>query len=165
MLGRRYAMNVAGPALTVALFNSRRGWSNDVMVDPAASADERRACHALGIGGWANMPFVQSGRVLGALTTHFDTAHSWAPDELMLPELMAERTWAVVGRARAEEDLRERNEDLERFNRVAIGRELRMIDLKNEVDELRRQLGHLRRCAAQSGVHDDDSDDAARRDR
>ena len=155
MLGRRYAMNDAGPALTAALFNSRRGWSNDVMVDPSASAAERRACHALGIGGWANMPFVQSGRVLGALTMHFDTAHRWSADELMLLELMAERTWAAVGRARAEEDLRERNEQLERFNRVAVGRELRMIDLKNEVDELRRQLGQAGRDAAESGAHDD----------
>ncbi|MGF6545250.1 CheR family methyltransferase [Paraburkholderia youngii] len=155
MLGRRCAINDAGPALTAALFTGRSGWSNDVMADPAASAAERRACHALGIGAWANMPFVQSGRVLGALTVHFDTAHTWAPDELMFLELMAERTWAAVGRARAEEDLRARNEELERSNKAAIGRELRMIDLKNEVNELRRQLGQSRRYAMESDDHDD----------
>ncbi|HSP17083.1 MAG TPA: PAS domain S-box protein [Thermoanaerobaculia bacterium] len=54
----------------------------------------------------------------------------------------------VTERQRAEETLRHRNEklkqanlELERFNRLAVGRELRMIDLKREVNDLRAQLG------------------------
>jgi len=42
---------------------------------------------------------------------------------------------------RVEEALRETNEALSRFNRVAVGRELRMIELKKEVNQLCRQAG------------------------
>jgi methanogenic corrinoid protein MtbC1 len=54
----------------------------------------------------------------------------------------------ITDRKRAEEELRrqagelsERNGELVRFNRVAVGRELRMVDLKREVNELCRRLG------------------------
>jgi PAS domain S-box-containing protein len=38
-------------------------------------------------------------------------------------------------------ELRDSNSELERFNRVMVGRELRMIELKKEVDELCRKAG------------------------
>ncbi len=39
-------------------------------------------------------------------------------------------------------ELAARNEELERFNRVTVGRELRMIELKQEINALAAQLGH-----------------------
>lgn len=42
---------------------------------------------------------------------------------------------------RQTEELRARNEELERFNRAVVGRELDMIDLKRQINELCRQLG------------------------
>jgi PAS domain S-box-containing protein len=42
----------------------------------------------------------------------------------------------ITGRKRAEEALRAANEELTRFNRAMVGRELRMIELKKEVNEL-----------------------------
>lgn len=54
----------------------------------------------------------------------------------------------ISDRKRAEEalclqarELRARNDELSRFNQVAVGRELRMIDLKREVNELCSKLG------------------------
>jgi PAS domain S-box-containing protein len=54
----------------------------------------------------------------------------------------------VTLRKRAEDDAARRmndleavNEDLARFNRVAVGRELRMVELKKHVNELCRQIG------------------------
>lgn len=38
-------------------------------------------------------------------------------------------------------DLRARNEELERFNNASVGRELRMIELKQEVNQLCQQVG------------------------
>lgn len=42
-------------------------------------------------------------------------------------------------------DLRRHTEELTRFNQAAVGRELRMIGLKKEVNELRGRLGELPR--------------------
>jgi PAS domain S-box-containing protein len=42
-------------------------------------------------------------------------------------------------------ELRASNEELTRFNRAAVDREMRMIELKKEVNELRRQLGRPER--------------------
>ena len=39
------------------------------------------------------------------------------------------------------EELRRSNAELEQFNRLAVGRELRMIELKRQVNELSEQLG------------------------
>jgi PAS domain S-box-containing protein len=47
----------------------------------------------------------------------------------------------ITERKQAEEILRLNNEELTRFNRVAVGRELRMIELKKEVNDLRAKAG------------------------
>jgi PAS domain S-box-containing protein len=47
----------------------------------------------------------------------------------------------ITERRHMEKDLRRNVEELERFNRLAIGRELKMIQLKEEINELREQLG------------------------
>jgi DNA-binding NtrC family response regulator len=44
-------------------------------------------------------------------------------------------------RKRAEEDLKEKYAELERFHKVTVGRELRMIELKQEVNELLKAAG------------------------
>jgi len=51
----------------------------------------------------------------------------------------------ISERKRAEEVLRSTNEELSRFNRAAVGRELRMIELKKEVNELLAQAGQPQR--------------------
>jgi hypothetical protein len=45
------------------------------------------------------------------------------------------------------EELRARNDELGLFNRAMVGRELRMIDLKKEINELCRRLGEPLRHA------------------
>ncbi len=43
-----------------------------------------------------------------------------------------------------EAQLRQKTEDLEKFRRLAVGRELVMIRLKNEIAVLQKELGRVR---------------------
>jgi len=47
----------------------------------------------------------------------------------------------VTDYVRTEDELKRRNEELERFDRAAVGRELQMIELKRRINALSRQLG------------------------
>jgi len=47
----------------------------------------------------------------------------------------------ITDRKNAEEELQKRNEELEKFNKIAIDRELRMIELKKEINELYEKSG------------------------
>jgi PAS domain S-box-containing protein len=49
---------------------------------------------------------------------------------------LADLAWDIALRKRDEIELRRRNEELVRFNDVMVGRELRMLELKQEVNEL-----------------------------
>jgi len=74
--------------------------------------------------------------------------------ELQVHQIELEMDIDITERKRMEaalcqqaQELRARNEELTRFNRVAVGRELRMIELKQEVNDLCRRLGELSRHA------------------
>jgi two-component system CheB/CheR fusion protein len=51
----------------------------------------------------------------------------------------------ITERKLAEDALRASNKELERFNRATVGRELRMVELKKEVNELCARLGEQKR--------------------
>jgi PAS domain S-box-containing protein len=60
---------------------------------------------------------------------------------------ITERKQADAVRRRQEEELRARNEELVRFNDATVGREMRVIELKQEVNNLLARLGQPRRYA------------------
>lgn len=55
--------------------------------------------------------------------------------------LLEDATAARKSAETAEKELRARNEELERFNQAMIGRELDMVELKQRINELSRELG------------------------
>jgi hypothetical protein len=59
----------------------------------------------------------------------------------------------VTERRKAELALRESYQDLHRFNRLAVGRELRMIELKQEINHLCERLGEAARYSLEFDEH------------
>jgi GAF domain-containing protein len=98
-----------------------------------------------------SMPIVYQDESIGLLQvanreTDYDEQdiqllHSIA--EYMAPVLNArlQRDRQEEARKRTEEALAQQVEELESFHRLAVGRELRMIELKRQVNELSEQLG------------------------
>jgi len=62
-------------------------------------------------------------------------------------EDITERKQAEKALRQKMEELHASNNDLEQFNRASVGRELRMIELKEEINELCRRLGEAPRHA------------------
>lgn len=64
----------------------------------------------------------------------------------------------VTARKKAEAELAEQRQremerlaDLEKFQRLTVGRELKMVKLKREIEDLRRENEELKRCAGGNG--------------
>ncbi|MDX9707431.1 MAG: PAS domain S-box protein, partial [Azospira sp.] len=65
----------------------------------------------------------------------------WKPDGA--PDYFISVIEDISARKAAEMELRRRNEELERFDRAATGRELLMIELKREINALAQELGRV----------------------
>lgn len=88
------------------------------------------------------------GNVLATIAIHFGKPLNPNPSDPDVLEMATHLAAIALERYLTEENLKQsrddlqlRNNELTRFNRVAVGRELRMIELKQEVNELSRQLG------------------------
>ncbi|WP_081858528.1 PAS domain S-box protein [Pseudorhizobium pelagicum] len=68
---------------------------------PAAGAH-----HALGVRAQLAVPLVKAGRLIALLFLHSAEPRRWSEEDIALVREVAERTWAAVERARAEEALR-----------------------------------------------------------
>jgi PAS domain S-box-containing protein len=73
-------------------------------------------------------------------------------DELGNPVGTVVSAREITQRKLLEADLQRRTEELERFNRLAVGRELRMIELKRQINDLSRRLGNPPPFATEPGL-------------
>ncbi len=88
------------------------------------------------------VPMVYSGTLTGYIG--FDSVRQekrWSEDDIALLKVVGEIFVNALERRRAEDELRERMKELETFYRATLGREDRVIELKQEVNELSEQLG------------------------
>jgi len=119
--------------------------SSPVFVGTQALEIQRRA----GVRAVQSTPLVgRSGKLLGVLSTHFKVPHRPDGRTLQFLDLLARHAADIIERQQAEESLRASLAELERFNQLMVGRELRMVELKKEVNEWCARLG---RPAAYAG--------------
>ncbi|WP_148661197.1 PAS domain S-box protein [Flavisolibacter tropicus] len=86
----------------------------DTATDPTISQDERGVLASAHIGAYVAMPLVKGGEWVATLAVHNIEPRLWKESEIELVQEVAERSWAAVERARAEEALRINEERMRR---------------------------------------------------
>jgi PAS domain S-box-containing protein len=76
---------------------------NDVLTDLKLSETGKAAFESIRFRAGIGIPLVKEGKLLAIVTVHQSIPRKWTNDEITLLERVAERTWAAVERAQAEE--------------------------------------------------------------
>jgi len=82
---------------------------DDIATDPRIDAGLRRSCTEIGIRALVRIPLIEHGRVRSVLAAQHRAPRQWTDGEIQLIRDIAERTWIILERARAEAALRERD--------------------------------------------------------
>jgi|GEM_PF-867162 len=112
---------------------------NDIATDHNNSEANRAAMESIQVLAAVGVPLLKDGKVKGILSIHQSHTRKWTPAEISLIEETAERTWAAVERAKAEQALQKSEEKYRTlFNTIDEGycvAEL-LLDEKGEVYDL-----------------------------
>lgn len=71
-----------------------------------ASASSLAALDAIGVAAFVCVPLLKNGRFVATLNVHQSQARDWTDDEVEIIEVVAERTWETLERARSAVELR-----------------------------------------------------------
>jgi PAS domain S-box-containing protein len=95
-------------AQNVALLRSGQAYVLDDAADPLKlSLEDQPAYAAMEIGAAISVPLMKGGRLVAVLYVHQIRPRDWTDTDVQLVREVAERTWATLQHARAEERLRE----------------------------------------------------------
>ena len=83
---------------------------SDITTDPAYTEEEKQSFLSLDVVANVGMGLVKGGRWVATFGMHYNAPRTWTATEIWLLEETAERTWAAVERAKAEEALRQSEE-------------------------------------------------------
>lgn len=147
-LVNRFAQGGAGSATLfgLALTSGKRTVVHFDDPTAATAADYTEAHLQAGFRSAQAMPLVsRAGRRIGVLSTLWRKNYLPGERELRFLHLLARQAADALDRKQAEDALKQQMEELTRFNRAAVGRETRMIELKKEVNELAARLGEAPR--------------------
>ncbi len=93
--------------------------SQDMWVDPRVGPEQKALYSAVQVRGALTVPLVKAGRLLAVLSVQQSTPRIWTAAEVRLTRDLAERTWAVLERARAEAELARSRERLHQSEKLA----------------------------------------------
>lgn len=117
---------------------------NNIELSPAYMTVYARK---MGAKSLVSIPIRVRKRMLGVLDLVSFTLKTFSREEVALLESIADQIGVAVENASLYENLKQANLELERklkeleeFYEIAVGRELRMIELKKEIEELRKKI-------------------------
>lgn len=97
-------------------------------------------------------PLMNEGPVFGALIIYASEPDAFHGEEVkILSELASDLSYGILTlrtceeRGRAQKEIKKRVKELEEFYNIAIGRELRMKELKDEIEELKEELSKCKK--------------------
>jgi len=106
-----------GPFVSEPLRNGRTLVAKDVSKE--ASPEEAAALMAIQVYAQIACPLKKDGRLVAVMAIHSDVPRVWTQHEIELVELVIERCWTEIGRARAERGLRQSEARLRRVLEAA----------------------------------------------
>ena len=122
-------------------------WTNNTtqLLASTTAADRqartRNRCNGEGYESVALIALRVGEERLGLLQLNDKRPDRFTPERIALWERLSGYLAVAIARARIEEALRAANQELEDFNQAMVGRELRMIELKQEINDACAQLG------------------------
>jgi PAS domain S-box-containing protein len=108
----RHRLNDFGPAIVQQLRQGRTVTVEDVRLD-LRSRDHADAFAAIEVRSLVCVPLVKSGRFVALFVVHHPEPRRWDPLDVALLEGVADRTWHAAEHARAQQEVRRLNEELE----------------------------------------------------
>jgi signal transduction histidine kinase/ActR/RegA family two-component response regulator len=112
---------------------------DDIRTSPLIADTDRPALAAINVGAFVAAPLIKDGRVVAALCVSDLSSRAWTPEEVELVKETAQRTWEVIERARAEEQLREASARKDEFLAMLAH------ELRNPLAPIRTGLELIRR--------------------
>lgn len=115
--GLAMTLSQFGPFVSEPLRHGRTLVANDVPKE--ASPHEVAAMTAIQIYAQVACPLIKDGRLVAIMAIHSEVPRVWTKHEVALVELVIERCWTEIGRARAERGLRQSESRLRRVLEAA----------------------------------------------
>jgi PAS domain S-box-containing protein len=151
----RYPIHSFGETLLSIYQKGQPVTSADVQADAQLTPAERAAYASIQIGAYIGVPLVKQGRFVAGLAVHVAHPREWTALDVSLAQETAERTWAAIERAQAEQALHQLNAQLEQ--RV-LDRTEALRQSHEQLQELSVHMEHARedeRTRIAREVHDE----------
>ncbi len=117
--GASFPMSVLGEEVIRDHLRGAPFVSEDMWSDPRTGPVQRDLYRRVAVRGALTAPLVKAGRLLAVLSVQTSTPRAWTPAEVRLTCEVADRTWAVLERARAEAELARSRERLQEAEKLA----------------------------------------------
>lgn len=154
VVGQNFPLTALGEHIVAAHLTDPAIVVRSVAEDPRFDAVNRPLYERVGVAAFVSVPLVRNGAIEGVLSIQADAARDWTREEVQLLRDLADRTWAVLERARSEERMADTEALLDAFMenaplgmhlKDANGRYLRMNpELARQIAiPVERVVGHL----------------------